>query len=46
MRGLVSKETVVPRQQGGETQKIICINQVDKGHITIVKISQGWCFKG
>ena len=45
MKGLVSKETVVSRQQGGETPKIGMKQDVGKAHITIVKISQGWCFK-
>ena len=44
MKRSVSKETVVSRQQGGETPKI-GMKQVDKAHITTVKISQGWCFK-
>ena len=45
MKGLVPKETVVSYQQGGETPKIGMKQDVDKAHITIVKISQGWCFK-
>ena len=44
MKGSVSKDTAVSRQQGGETQKIIGIKRVDKGQITIAKRSQTWCF--
>ena len=44
MKGSVFKDTAVSRQQGGETQKIIGIKQVNKSQITIVKRSQTWCF--
>jgi len=39
MKGLVSKETVVPRQQGIETQKF-GIKRVDKSRIITAGLAQ------